>query len=48
MIIRVKKKRLSGICYTFAAIITKHKKIMSIDTYKLTSMEEPMGNRYLC
>ena len=25
----------------FAAVITKRKKIMSIDTYKLTSMEEP-------
>ena len=26
---------------SFAAVITKRKKIMSIDTYKLTSMEEP-------
>ena len=26
---------------SFAAVITKSKKIMSIDTYKLTSMEEP-------
>ena len=25
----------------FAAVITKRKKIMSIDTYKLTSMDEP-------
>ena len=26
---------------SFVTVITKHKKIMSIDTYKLTSMEEP-------
>ena len=26
---------------SFAAVTTKRKKIMSIDTYKLTSMEEP-------
>ena len=26
---------------SFAAVITKRKTIMSIDTYKLTSMEEP-------
>ena len=26
---------------SFAAVITKRKKIMNIDTYKLTSMEEP-------
>ena len=26
---------------SFAVVITKRKKIMSIDTYKLTSMEEP-------
>ena len=26
---------------SFAGVITKRKKIMSIDTYKLTSMEEP-------
>ena len=30
-----------GICCTFAPVITKRKKIMSIDTYKLTSTEEP-------
>jgi hypothetical protein len=26
---------------SFVTVITKRKKIMSIDTYKLTSMEEP-------
>ena len=46
MIIEIFKSRggivsLSGFFHTFAAVITKHKKIMSIDTYKLTSMEEP-------
>lgn len=30
---------MSVICRTFAATTTKRKKIMSIDTYKLTSTE---------